>query len=135
MKNAETARGAVGVSLLAAMLLASGCASISENTHAYLGSPQCAPVAAEKVEIFPTQPKVPMVQLGEIVLATDANPPRAKLEEKLRKAGGKLGADGVFIASDQTHIYPILYWDAWGPGSGEDWHRIVVGVAFKRIGK
>jgi hypothetical protein len=61
----------------------------------------------------------------------DGNPSRDTLEHKLKKAAAKLGADGVFIASDQTHIYPIEYWDYWGPTGGEDWQRVVVGVAFK----
>jgi hypothetical protein len=49
----------------------------------------------------------------------------------MKAAAAKLGADGVFIASDQTHIYPMVYWDYWGPATDEDWNRVIVGVAFK----
>ena len=47
------------------------------------------------------------------------------------KAGAaRLGADGVYIVADQTHIYP--YWDYyWGPTYDEYWNRLIVGVAFK----
>jgi len=108
-----------------------GCAGISENTHAYLGSPQFAPTRPAEVQIYPTEPKQAKQLLGEIILSTDGNPPRQKLEDKLKTAAARLGADGVYIASDKTHIFPVVYWDYWGPTSDEDWHRLIVGVAFK----
>jgi hypothetical protein len=119
------------VPLLAATVMLCGCATIYENSHAYLGSPQLAPTTPDQVKIYPAEPKQPKVTLGEIILSIEGNPPRQKVEEKLKKAAAKLGADGVFIASDKTHIYPVVYWDYYGATSAEDWHRMVVGVAFK----
>jgi hypothetical protein len=116
---------------LIAVMLVCGCAAVSEHTHAYLGSPHLAPSNPASVQIYPTEPKQPKELLGEIILATDGNPPRQKLEDRLRSAAARLGADGVFIASDRTHIYPVVYWDYWGPYSDEDWRRLIVGVAFK----
>jgi hypothetical protein len=117
--------------LAAAGVIFSGCATITEHTHAYLGSPQFAPTAPQSVRLLAAAPKEPVVRLGEIVLSADGNPPREKLEQKLKAGAARLGADGVYIASDQTHIYPVEYWDCCGPATEEYWHRLVVGVAFK----
>ena len=121
----------VGAPLVAAALIFCGCATISENTHAYLGSPQLAPTTPTAVQILTSEPKQPVERLGEIILSVDGNPPRQKLENKLKAAAARLGASGVFIVSDRTHIYPITYWDCWGPATSEDWHRLIVGIAFK----
>lgn len=131
MNIALTKRIIIGVPILAAMLILCGCASISENTHAYLGSTRYSPTKPDIVQIFAAEPTQPKERLGEIILSIDGNPSRQKVENKLKAAAAQLGADGVFIVSDKTHIYPIVYWDWWGPVPGEDWHRLIVGVAFK----
>jgi hypothetical protein len=118
-------------SLVLAAMLGTGCACISENTHAYLGVPHFPPTAPQAVQVLPAEPKQLKDRLGEIILSVDGNPPRQKIEDKLKIAAARLGADGVFIVSDQTHVYPVVYWDAWGPVADEDWHRLIVGVAFK----
>jgi hypothetical protein len=123
-----------GIPIFAAALAAwalAGCATISENTRAYLGSPQMAPSNPSNVQIFASEPARAKERLGEIMLSVEGNPPRAKVEEKLRKAAATLGADGVFVVSDQTHVSPWVYWDWCGPVTSEDWHRVIVGVAFK----
>lgn len=121
----------VWASLVAAGLLFAGCATISENTHAYLGSPHYAPTQPGTVQVFAAEPKTPKERLGEVILSIEGNPPREKIEQRLKTAAARLGADGVFIVSDKTHVYPVVYWDYWGPTTDEDWHRLVVGVAFK----
>jgi len=125
-------RVSVWIALAATGLALTGCATISENTHAYLGSSHYAPVQPQSVQVYASEPAQPKERLGEIILSIDGNPPREKIEHKLQKAAARLGADGVFIASDKTHIHPYIYWDYyWGPVSQEDWTRLVVGVAFK----
>jgi hypothetical protein len=130
-KMARTKQIAVWTPLLAAALILCGCATISENTHAYLGSPHLQPTNPASVQILALEPKQPKERLGEIVLSVEGNPSRQKLEEKLKAAAAQLGADGVFIVSDKTHIYPVTYWDCWGPATSEDWRRLIVAVAFK----
>jgi len=122
---------AIGALIMAAALILCGCASITENTHAYLGVPHLAPTNPNSVQVFASEPKQPKLRLGEIILSVEGNPPRQKLEDRLKAAAAQLGADGVFIAGDRTHIYPLVYWDWWGPQTSEDWHRIIVAVAFK----
>jgi len=116
-----------GVSLL----IFAGCASISETTHAYIGSPVFAPKPPESVQVYAAEPQQPKDRLGEVILSIDGNPPRQKIEQKLKVAAAKLGADGVFIVSDKTRIYPMVYWDYWGPMESEDWQRFIIAVAFK----
>src|SRR5579863_2984365 len=103
----------------ACALLFAGCASISENTHAYIGMPELAPTAPESVQVYATEPKQPKDRLGEIILSIDGNPARQKIEQRLKIAAAKLGANGVFVVSDKTHIYPMVYWDYWGPEANE----------------
>ena len=108
-----------------------GCATISETTHAYIGSTEFAPTTPEAVQVYAAEPSQPKERLGEVILSIDGNPPRQRIEQRLRVAAARLGADGVFVVSDKTHVYPFVYWDYWGPTSGEDWRRMIVAVAFK----
>lgn len=109
-----------------------GCASVSENTHAYLGIPHYVPGDPAKVQVLQTEPKEQKVRLGEIILAVDGKPERETIEKKIRVAAARLGADGAFIAYDRTHIYPIIYNDYWGPGwVTQDSTRNIVAIAFK----
>ena len=125
-------RTAMGMVALAAMLTLSGCAGITEQTHAYLGTPDLPPSNPASVRILAAEPNAPKERLGEIILQMDGNPSRQRIEKRLKAAAARLGADGVFIASDRTHIVPVQYWDWWGPaGYSETWNRLIVGVAFK----
>lgn len=132
MKNVTLKRG-VGwwLPLAAAGLVLGGCASISESTHAHLGAPKYPPTNPTQVQLLAAEPKQPNVRLGEIILSMYGNPPEQKLEAKIKAGAARLGADSVYIVSDQTHIYPIFDWDCWGPGADEEWNRLIVGVAFK----
>jgi hypothetical protein len=126
---------AIWAPLAGLFVLMTGCATIYGNTRAYLGTPEYPPTVAANVQVLPAAPAEPITRLGEIVLSIDGNPPRHKIEDRLKTGAARLGADGVYIASDRTHIYPYVYWDYWGPTPGEDWHRTVVGIAFKRLVK
>lgn len=131
MTAAWTRRMLVGAPLLAAALALCGCASISEDTHAYLGVPQFSPTQPDAVQVLASEPNRPKVRLGEIMLSVEGQPSRAALENRFKAAAARLGADGVFIVSDRTHIFPVVYWDCWGPMYSDDWRRLIIGVAFK----
>jgi hypothetical protein len=119
--------------LLAASLVLCGCSSISVNTKAYLGSPKYAPSDPARVTILASEPKQPKEQLGEIMLSVGGNPPREKLEDMLRRAAAKLGADAVYVVYDKTHVFPVAYAGWWGGpyGVSEDMRRDIVAVAIK----
>lgn len=121
------------VVLLATSLALCGCSSISVNTKAYLGSPILAPSDAAKVTILATEPKQRKEKLGEIMLSVGGNPSREKLEDKLRQAAARLGADAVYVVYDKTHVFPVAYAGWWGGpyGVSEDIRRDIVAVAIK----
>ena len=117
---------------MAAFLALCGCASISVSSKAYLGSPKYAPSDPAKVQILASEPKEPKDQLGEVRLSVAESPSREKLEEKLRQAAAKLGADAVFVVYDKTHVFPLVYVGWGGPGAvSEEARREIVAVAIK----
>ena len=117
---------------LAGPLALCGCASIAEQSHAYLGSARYPPTNPAAVQILPAEPRQTKERLGEIVLSVEGNPTRERLENRLKKAGARLGADAVFVAYDQTHFIPIAYYNWWGPPwLDEDINRDIVAVAIK----
>ncbi len=122
----------MGIVAMAALALA-GCASVTVQTHAYLGVPNYPPTTPAQVQIVTQQPKQPHERLGEIILSGEGNPSRDTLEKKLKEEAAKLGANAVVIIYDKTHVFPIVYVDwYWGPsGVSEEMHREVVGMAIR----
>jgi len=110
-----------------------GCASISENTHAYLGSPTFTPTDPATVKILESEPTGAKIRLGEIILAVDGKPKREDIERKIREAAAKLGAEAAFVVHDRTHIYPVVHTDYWwGPTwVTQDSTRNIVAIAFR----
>jgi hypothetical protein len=132
MNAALTKRNTIRALLLAAALVLCGCASISENTHACLGSPRLAPTNPGAIRIFAVEPDHPKERLGEIILSIYGNPSRQRLEDRIKTAAARLGAEGVFIVCDRVHAYPVMYWDSWFPVVvSDDFRRVVVGIAFR----
>ena len=114
------------------MLALCGCAGVSVQTHAYLGTPRYGPTPVPTVQILPAEPNRPKEALGEIILSMTGNPSRDVLETKLRDAAAKLGADAVFISSDKTRIYPVLYYDwCYPPWIDQQSTRNIIAVAIK----
>ena len=119
--------------LVAASLVLCGCSSITVNSKAYLGSPKYAPTDPAKVVILGAEPKQAAERLGEVMLSVGGNPPREKLEEKLKQAAAKLGADAVFVVYDKNHVFPVVYSGWWGGPYGvyESVSRDIVAAAIK----
>jgi hypothetical protein len=131
MKKAPTNQVSVGVPMLLTALIVCGCAGISQNTRPYLGGPHFPPTNPTNVLVFATEPKTSKDYLGEIFLSTSGSPSRQQLESRFRAAAARMGADGVFVVSDQTHVFPVVYWAWGGPTTDQAWNRSVIGVAFK----
>lgn len=108
-----------------------GCSGISENTRAYLGVPHFPPTNATNVQFFASEPNVSKDRLGEILLSTSGSPSRQTLENRFKVAAGRLGANGVFLVSDQTQVIPVVYWNIGGLTTDQAWNRSIVAVAFK----
>ena len=67
------------------------------------------------------------------MLSVDGSPSREKLEQKLKQAAAKFGADAVFVVYDKTHVFPVVYVGWWGGpyGVSEETRRDIVAVAIK----
>ena len=67
------------------------------------------------------------------MLSVGGNPSREKLEDKLKQAAARLGADAVFVLQDKTHVFPVVYADWWGGPYGvyESVSRDIVAAAIK----
>ena len=86
-------QSSIRAGLLAASLALCGCASISVNSKAYLGSPKYAASDPARVQILAAEPKQPNDRLGEVMLSVDGSPSRGKLEQKLKQAAANLGGN------------------------------------------
>ncbi len=92
MKMALTKRMVVWVPMLAAAMMFCGCATIYENTHAYLGSPALAPIngSGPMYGFMPRNPKGPKDPLlGEVILSIDGNPPPRKNRRQIKEGSGE----------------------------------------------
>ena len=90
---------------LAALALLAGCTTVSNfisvNTKHYLGIP-FVPTNPASVEILRSDPTRPNVRLGEVVIESQGNLPVAEMEQKIREASGKMGANAAVIVADAT---------------------------------
>ena len=122
-----------GAGLLAASLALCGCANISVNTKAYLGTTTFPPTDPARVQILTAEPNQPHDRLGEVMLSVGGNPSREKVEQRLKRAAAQLGADAVFVQYDTTHVFPVAYANWWGGPYAvyETAYRDIVAVAIK----
>jgi hypothetical protein len=115
----------------AAILLA-GCATVSTQSRPYLGVPTFAPADPAKVQILAAEPKERHYdRLGEVILDISGNPSKDRMENKLKAAAAKLGAEAVFVVHDQMRVFPVVYVDWWGPMYSQETRRGIVAVAIK----
>jgi len=125
-------RSARCAAFLMVMLVLCGCSSISENTRAYIGSPHVPPTQPGYVRILQAVPTEPHTRLGEVLLNVEGQPSRDAVEKRLREGAARLGADAVVVVADRMHIFPVVYYDWWGPSTvSQDVRRNIVGVAIK----
>lgn len=120
-------------SVLAGWLVA-GCSSLSDHTIQYVGAPRPPRNDPLQVELLREEPKRAFDRLGEIVVEASLNPPPAieKIESRLRQGAASLGADAVFLVTDQTQVTGSQMWGPyWAPSVTASQSRIVVGVAIK----
>jgi hypothetical protein len=116
---------------LAGAWLCVGCASVTTRTQPYLGVGSYSRTDPARVEILSAEPDRPKERLGEIHLFASGSPSRERLEKELRWAAGRLGADAVFVVSDQTRLFPVVYVDWWGTTVDHEARRGIVAVAIK----
>ncbi|MBK9139997.1 MAG: hypothetical protein IPM17_14715 [Verrucomicrobia bacterium] len=131
--SARIGKHLAAVGWMAGWLLA-GCSSISDHTIQYVGAPRPPRTDPYQVELLREEPKRPFDRLGEVVVESSLNPPPAieKIEGRLRAGAARLGADAVFLATDQTQVTGTQFWGPyWAPSATATQNRVIVGVAIK----
>ena len=123
------------ITLLSAVLLAalvSGCNTVYVQSKQYLGVPNYPPTDPASVQILQTQPTAPHVRLGEITLQPQGHPTKEEMEQKLRLAGARMGANAVVIVADRTMVFGAVVMGPWWGGTiSPETGRVIVGVAIR----
>ncbi len=130
MKQKPILAGLLGI---AALLLTSGCNTISVQTRQDIGVPVYAPTDPATVQILRTPPTRPHVRLGEITMEPSSlNTPVAQLEAKLQQAAAKLGANAAVIVVDRTQVTGATVMGGWyNRQLSPDIGRVVIAVPIR----
>jgi hypothetical protein len=120
----------LGAALLAGLM--TGCNTVYVQSKQYLGVPNYPPTDTASIQVLQTQPTTPNVKLGEITLQPQGNPTKTDMEQKLRLAASKMGANAVVIVADQTMVFGTTVMGPWwGQTVSPDVGRVIVGVAIR----
>jgi hypothetical protein len=123
------------LTLLGAVLLAglsTGCNTVYVSSKQYLGVPNYPPTDPASVQVLQTQPTAAHVRLGEVTLQPQGNPTKPQMEDKLKLAASKIGANAVVIVADQTMVFGATVMGPWwGRTVSPDVGRVIVGVAIR----
>jgi hypothetical protein len=115
------------------LLFVAGCQTVSTTNTQELGGPTFPPSDPAQVQILRTIPTKPHVRLGEVrAEPSDESVPAAKIEEALRQAAAKFGADAAVVVSDTTQVTGAYVTGPWyGRSIQQIQRRVVVAVAIK----
>jgi hypothetical protein len=124
---------ALGLAVISVLLFTTGCQTVSTSTKEALGGPKFPPSDPAQVQILHTEPTRPHVRLGEIrAEPSTESVPAVKIEDALRTAAAKLGADAAVVVYDQMQITgAYVTGPYWGRTAGTFQGRIIIAVAIK----
>jgi len=131
MKNLRTVTRILAT---AALIAAAGCAGPSVSTIRYPNVPDFPQTDPARVQILRTEPARPHQRLGEITadLTGSSAPAAHEVEENLRVAAAKLGADAVVLVVNPLGPAGAVASRAWwGTAGGTVTGRDVIGVAIR----
>ncbi len=113
-----------------------GCNTVSINSNQYIGVQSYPPSNPAQIQILRKEPDRPNVRLGEIRAEPSSENVRVqKIEESLRNAAAKMGADAIVIVFDRTEVTGAMVTGPWyGRSVQQIVGRVVVGVAIKYTG-
>ena len=122
--------------VIIALLLVTGCNTVSMNSHQYLGVPSYPPANPADIQILRKEPTRPHLQLGEVRAEPSSDSVSAeKIETALRNAAAKMGADAVVIVLDRTEVTGAMVTGPWyGRSVQQITGRVIIGVAIKYTG-
>jgi len=122
---------------VAVLLFATGCNTVSVRNMQYIGGPTFAPTDPTTIEILRTPPTRTHVRLGEVTAEPYSDSVSVtKIEESLRTAAAKMGANAVVIVSDRTEVTGAMITGPWyGRTLEQTTGRVIVGVAIRYTDK
>ncbi len=102
---------------LTTFLLLASCVTVesfvSVYAKHYLGT-SYVPTDPASVEILRSEPIYPNIRLGEVVVEPQGDPSASEMEQKIREASAKMGADAAVIVADTTtRMGPIRVGPLW----------------------
>ena len=123
--------------LLAGVFLVAGCNTVSVRSFQYVGGPTFPPSDPAQIQILRAAPDRPNERLGEVTAVPSSDSVSVqKIEESLRQAAAKMGANAVVIVSDSTQVTGAIVTGPWyGRSVEQTTARVVVGVAIRYTGK
>ena len=117
------------------LLLLTGCNTVSVSSHQYLGGQTYAPTDPDQVEILRVAPTKPHVQLGQVQAEPSSeNVDKATIEQALKKAAAKMGANAVVIVVDRTQVVgAMVSGPLWARSIDTVSDRVIVGIAIRYL--
>ena len=121
-----------GVTLVCAVLVLTGCHTVSTRLVPYVGAPKYPPSDPARVEILQKEPTRAHEKLGEVVASPEDGTSAQKIEDKLRREAAKLGADAAVLVHDKMQVVGTRVWGPyWAPEATAVSERVIVVVAIK----
>lgn len=98
------------IAIVGSVMLLSGCTTVAPvRIVPTEGAPHYAPTDPASVMVLRADPLRPFENLGQVVLDPGGTLPVPEMEQKLRQAAARMGANAVVIISDMTMLKgPIL---------------------------
>lgn len=137
MKMITAFRCLASLTAIIVLFTVTGCNTVSVSSNQYLGVQTYPPSNPAQIQILRKEPIRPHVQLGEVRAepASD-NVPAQKIEESMRQAAAKMGADAIVIVYDRMEVTGAMVTGPWyGRSVQQIVGRVVVGVAIKYTGE
>ena len=121
------------LSTFAMLWLTTGCQTVSTSYTQEIGGPRFAPSDPATVQILRTEPTRAHVRLGEVQAEpSDMSVDVSKIEEAMKKAAAKLGADAAVVVCDKTQVTgAVVNGPWWGRSVEAVQGRVVIAVAIK----
>ncbi len=134
MKNKRMAIAAILLMIAAVLTTIAGRNYVTVNTRPYLGMPSYPPTDPASVEILRTEPLRPHERLGEITLEPQGSPSVTEMEQKLREAAAKMGANAAVLVADRTMRMGAVVTGPWyGRQVSPEFQRFIVAVAIRYL--
>jgi hypothetical protein len=113
-------------------MLLVGCNTVHIETKQDLGLPRFAATDPASVAILREPPSKPNIRLGEVYARPQGSPTVTQIEDKMRQAAARMGANAVVIVSDRNHFMGHIVTGPWYARQvSPDYQRFIVGVAIR----